>query len=606
MISNYTPALSCIYSLLLINGLYNLSFILSKKVAKLLKNNDLLFISILNFFVITSFLALITFYFSLFFSINIKFIKFTSFLIIAFGIYRPVYLKKFLILFQEDDFKIKIIYLILFSYFLLSLSPITDPDSLDYHVTIPQYIISYGDEQFSNHWLTSQLSGICETLLIYGLSIGALNFSQILQFFSLLFIILLILNFNFKKYKVSREKVLYVCLCILTIPTLIFLVSTSKPQLFPVAFNFIAIILTFFYLQHQRKKINLIYFALIIYILFITTQIKYSFFLSSGLITLLAIYELYKKKFLLEAIIISILGFTLIILPREIYEYLNFNPNIIYNFFNAHTDIFSSIEYNKTLKTNTGNSRIIPTWIFIPNSLSQITYSLGIGILYFLFLYNFKLNKKILIISTSYLIFGLILAQPVGRFFIEPFLWFLFFSIFNHKVHLKKLTKLFEKFLTYYSLIFLLVISFFSINLFKANFGSEIHKSVLRINADGYTLFEWANKVLPNDAILISTHRSHAFFKNKVISYEFRNFRSSYSKEGKEYYLRSIINQKPTHIIYTDQNLNNEIDFFKNCRGDLFAQKKNVYVKVGRNPFTKREKFDGYIFKLDLKQLENC
>ena len=128
--------------------------------------------------------------------------------------------------------------------------------------------------------------------------------------------------------------------------------------------------------------------------MFITTQIKYSFFLSSGLITLLAIYELYKKKFLLEAIIISILGFTLIILPREIYEYLNFNPNIIYNFFNAHTDIFSSIEYNKTLKTNTGNSRIIPTWIFIPNSLSQITYSLGIGILYFLFLYNFKLNKK--------------------------------------------------------------------------------------------------------------------------------------------------------------------------------------------------------------------
>ena len=32
-------------------------------------------------------------------------------------------------------------------------------------------------------------------------------------------------------------------------------------------------------------------------------------------------------------------------------------------------------------------------------------------------------------------------------------------------------------------------------------------------------------------------------------------------QKKEKYYLRSIINQKPTHIIYTDQNLNNEIDF---------------------------------------------
>ena len=150
------------------------------------------------------------------------------------------------------------------------------------------------------------------------------------------------------------------------------------------------------------------------------------------------------------------------------------------------------------------------------------------------------------------------------------------------------------------------MLSYFSINLFKANFGNKYYEKVLEKNADGYTLYKWANEVLPDDAILISTHRSRALFKNKVISYEFRNFSNSYVSSGKKYYLKSIINQKPTHILYSSQNLDNNIDLLKNCRGKLIAKKKDVYEKVGRNPFTKKEKFDGYIFKLDLKKLNNC
>ena len=68
----------------------------------------------------------------------------------------------------------------------------------------------------------------------------------------------------------------------------------------------------------------------------------------------------------------------------------------------------------------------------------------------------------------------------------------------------------------------------------------------------------------------------------------------------------SIVNENPEFIMYTSQNLNNDIDFFKNCRGELFAKKKNVYQKVGRNPFTKREKFDGYIYSLNKEEIKNC
>ena len=588
MILNYNPILSCIFSLLLIKKFYNLAFKSSKIVGNFLNNKNFFFISIVNFFLIISFLSLITFFYILIFPVNLFLIKSISYSIILFGLFKPIYLKKFSYLLKRDNLKIKIIYLLLVSYCILSLSPITDPDSLDYHVTIPQYIISYEDNQFPNYWLTSQLSGICEILLIYGLAIGALNFSQILQFTSLLFIILIILNFRLKK-NIDNEKILYICLCILTIPAVVFLISTSKPQIFPIAINFIALILTCFYLTKNDNKLNSKYFFIIIYLLFVTTQIKYSFYLSSGLIVLLTVYELYKKNYSInKIIIICFLCFSFVILPREIYEYLYFNPNIFYNFFNAHTDLFSSKEYNLTLKTNTGNTRLIPIWMFIPKSLSQITYSLGVVILYLFFIINFKFNKKILIISTSYIFIGLILAQPVGRFFIEPFLWLLFFSIFNFKIYFKKLNVIFERIIILYSALFFIILSFFALNLFKANFGDEIYEEVLTKNADGFTLYKWANDILPDNAVLISTHRAHAFYKNKVISYEFRNFKNSYSEDGKEYYLDSIINENQEFIMYTSQNLNNDIDFFKTAE-ENFLQKR-MYIKKLAETLLQKEK----------------
>ena len=186
MILNYDPILSCIFSLLLINGFYNLAFKSSKTVGNFLDNKNFFFISIINFFLILSFLSLITFFYILIFPINLFLIKSVSYSIILFGLFKPTYLKKFSYLLKRDNLKVKIIYLILFSYFLLSLSPITDPDSLDYHITVPLYQLNFQDSPFLGYWLTSQLSGAGESFFIYGLSLGAYNLSQVLQFFSLL------------------------------------------------------------------------------------------------------------------------------------------------------------------------------------------------------------------------------------------------------------------------------------------------------------------------------------------------------------------------------------------------------------------------------------
>ena len=359
-------------------------------------------------------------------------------------------------------------------------------------------------------------------------------------------------------------------------------------------------------IKFKKKKELLI---VIIFFLLCSTQYKFSFFLSSGLIYILLIHSTLNTKYLWMTVLYSFILFFIIIFPRELYEYLNLHHNFFYNFFNPVTDNYSSANYNSSLKHGIGNSRLLPMWIFIPYpTLAELTNSLGLTVLYFVF--QFHLNKLILkkglLIIFSYLILGLIFAQPVGRFFLEPFLWLLFFSLFYVQKKKNLLQKLFEKLLIVSSIIYCCVIGFYSINLFKGTFGERYYKKVLKENANGYELYQWANQVIPNNSIILSAHRSYAFYKNKAIPYEFRLYTRSENENDLKYYINKIKDQKPKFILYPSYELNNGNDILKECRGELFKYKKNVGNNVGRNPFKKAFVYDGYIFRIDENKLENC
>ena len=111
---------------------------------------------------------------------------------------------------------------------------------------------------------------------------------------------------------------------------------------------------------------------------------KFSFLLSSFLITLFVFLEMYKKKLLINSVLISIILFSLIMFPRELYEFKNLNLNFLYNLINPVTDNFSSANFNASLKHGPSNSPFIPSWIFFPYpNFSTITYSLVI--MYYIF-----------------------------------------------------------------------------------------------------------------------------------------------------------------------------------------------------------------------------
>ena len=124
---------------------------------------------------------------------------------------------------------------------------------------------------------------------------------------------------------------------------------------------------------------------------------------------------------------------------------------------------------------------------------------------------------------------------------------------------------------------------------FKANFGEKFYNHVLEKNADGYLLYKWANDVLPDDAVIITTHRSIAFYKHRAISYEFRLFTNSFKEKGFKYYMDNILKEKPSYILYSSTELNNSRDILKNCRGKLFKHKKNVGHTAGKALFSQED-----------------
>ena len=612
MLFNIHPLLSILYSLLIINGLYNLAQIIYKSRYFSFLSNYAVSGQVIVFFLVVNFFSILFYIIFILLGVNKIALQTVVIIVILIGFYKSSLLSDILTKLKISNNRLYLLTLLfIFAYFLLSLMPISDPDSLDYHLTIPY--LSLLNERFviEKEWTTSQLAGAGEALSILGLSINAYKLSSILQFIGLVSIIILILNLKINKKFFNIENKIFISLAILCIPSFLFLTFTAKPQLFSIASNFTAFLITFFILANEKdnKKI-LILFGIVSFLCLSATQYKFSFYLSSGIIIFFALYEIYKKKLIVYGLIILLVLSILVVFPREYYDYTNLSTNIIKNFFQPVTDDYISQNVVTSLKHGSGNPRYFPYWLFLPIYLGKmtpgvITEILGLSVL--IFLINFKLKNisKIFTASVIFFIVGIFLAQPIGRFFIEPFLWLMTGSLYYLGSHKNILFKLFQKLIVINSLIIIIIIAVTVKSFIPGIFSIHNYKNILNKYAEGYMLYEWANKNLPKNSIVLTSHRSYLFSEYPFVSYDFRLYLST--DKQLEYFINLISNKKPTHLLYNGIDHNLVTDILKKCRGDLVKFEKKVSKTATRNPLSRANLYyDGYIYKVDLSKLQKC
>lgn len=534
---------------------------------------------------------------------NINVLKFISILIISLAILN-IHKINFLS-FYDKNFLIPFLFLLL--YFLISLSPTTSADSLDYHSNVAIYILNNGSLPTEHYWFHSRQSGYGEILIALGLSVGAEQFGSLIQFSGIL-IIFGILKKNCEADQNVKKNFTLPLIIFLSSPILVFLLTSNKPQIMGSGLIALCFVMTFFKFA-QLEKVNkaLIYFAIINILLIFSVYIKYSFSLSAFIIWFFLIIEVIKSKYnKLKFFYIQIAVFLLFFSPFVVWKVFFFKTNFLEASFLALPINLYGYEALWQSVSSCGYDCGFPTWLFFPKNLSQLTQTLGLSsvviiIVLFSRLVNFKIKSVIIFYFCIFLAFG----QHNARFFLEPLIWSII--VFSFKIKLEKFKILTFLFIFFQSSVVLVMLSYGILTLAYGSLNDDWRKNVLRKTAYNYQYVEWINKYIPEGSILLTIDSKTAYINQKNISLFFLNYIDPTNIKS-FYYYNLIKNEQPSHIVFMLPNEQDRYLLFKNCLGKLIKKQKKVGSLTGRNPFKLNNRifYDAYLYEFKNENFPKC
>ncbi len=602
-----TSPFSLIFSLILILGFYRIGKIIFK--LHYFKN-AIENVSILNYQYISIsilFVSIIFYPLVLFFKINSGVFYLLSVTICFFGIWHIAVKIKYIfivlhLLKKLDKNKYDLIlFLFILFYFLLSLGPITDADSLDYHLSVPMYIINHGLFPKDILWFHSAQAGLGEIPIIFGFVIGAEQFLGLIQYSGLISIIgILKKNINKIPDNKNSTKEFYLILIFLSLPILVFLNSTAKPQLIFLGYTSLAFSISFFDYDKKGKDNYFFKYFLIIVLLYASFEGKFSFILSGFIIWTVSSFKILKqgkyKTFITINLILLVFAF-----PSLYWKYINYNGNFInkiyFPFFNpleGYTALYNSI--------NACEWPCNKSFFLFPNSVGRYTESIGVAIIAPILLLFSNVKKNILVLFSIIFYFFIIykFGKFSARFLIEPIIWSLItikYSKFNFNFKYSVILKLYiyiQSFVTFSALLFgIITISIGSLTPSLKNF-------VLTNTAYGYELSKWVSSNLSNDNKVLYAHRSISLPKVDVISSDFLLYSESLT------YLKLLKQKKPEFLVF-QSNSPERVKKLISCTTGVHAKKENFFRQRSRNIFNKSKSvYSAYIYYFDYNKLPDC
>lgn len=545
----------------------------------------------------------------LFIKIDNRVFYFISIVIALFGIWHIIQKLKIILKHKINkqsilnNWRELVVTIIIFSYFLLSLAPVTDADSLDYHISIPIYVINHGLFPKDILWFHSSQGGLGEVLIVLGLVLGAEQFSGLIQFSGLVSIFgILKKNINKSKSKkfVNVDKQYYLNLIFLSIPLLIFLNSTAKPQLIFIAYSTLAFSITFFDLSGKKTIKNSFKFFLITLLLYVSFEGKFSFILSAFIIWGVASFKILQRKNY-KTFTYTLLIFLILSFPSFYWKFLYYGGNFINKIYFPYFPILDDY-INLYRSINNCEFPCNKSLFLFPNSIGRYTESIGIAILSIIFILFANIKKNLLIILS--IVFYLLILYNFGkfsaRFILEPVIWSIVslkYSKFNFDFKFSGLLKFYilsQAFLTSSSIL---------VGIFTLSIGSltpNLKNHILSNSAYGYDLAMWVNSNLDTSEKVIYSHRSISLPTLDVIPLDFLLYSEN------EIYLNLLKNKKPRFLIL-QSNSPKRVKKLISCTTGIFKKKENFFKKKSRNFLNKSEiKYSAYIYYFDHKKLPEC
>ena len=515
----------------------------------------------------------------------------------------------------EWSFAKKLLIFMLVGMCLVALGPATSADALDYHLGFSIAILNYGGIPIFPEWFNARLSGNGEVLNAMALSLGAEQFGSLLQFVSLLSIVSIIYcarNINIKTHnEIKSTAIDLIALATFSAPVILFLISTAKPQMWPIAMITFAFALI---IHPSRRKLShkniLVGYTLICLLAMTAMQTKFNYILEGTVVVAFAFLLMIKRRYFWMLVSITLATIILIMLPPTIWKALAFNTNwwdVLIHPLPGHfpgTDIFINNTINSKLSLDNNSHFIFPFLVLIPDSISSFTTILGIGMLVFI---GFKLEKDLWlwsgVLAASICLGIIILFAPISaRLYLVPYFWFLFILALQPN----------ENFLRYYdwlkwpifcqAFLTTLAVWYGVFLLFPGALLPSWRIHIMEKNANGYEIMKWADTALPKNAIFLNSHRSMALSPRKAISSYWLNFINVKSDESM-IYLERLKSEKVSHILiigpadYKGQ--------LSNCYGKKIAG-PGIGHFATRNPFNQGSEYEAWILEFRSENLPTC
>ena len=494
---------------------------------------------------------------------------------------------------KSSNFALKLIFLLLAGFFIVAIAPITNADALDYHIGVPLSILNKGSFVWQTTWFHQGLSGIGENSILLSLSLQTEQYSTLLQTISV-FSIVSLFYFNDKNFDgLPKEYRSQLILIFLSVPVLLFLSSSPKPQLIGVALS------SFLFVHIVINKINLTSKNLFILssLLFYIIGIKLNFIFSSFILFLGLFYynnatiQILSIKSNLKLVSIIFLAFVLVLGPVIYFKSSIAGTNIpsyLYPIPNYYPGRLAFLEY---LKNYDDVKLSFPISLFFPSSPGVYSMILGLNLVIVIWLlFKNKVTTKkllfVLLLCTISFIFG----QRTSRFYIEPFVWSLLlinsfsYSYFNNII---------LKFGIYIvSVLQICILLFSSYSISSGVLTKQKRESVLSSKANGYTLANWVNLKLPESSKILIEHRSLSLFNQKVYSSDWINYVNK-NKGEDQFYLDYLKKEEVKYVLIIGDS-QKDSKLFSYCDSLVYGP---FYGQIAtRNPFNSGKNFKAWIF----------
>ena len=383
---------------------------------------------------------------------------------------------------------------------LASLGPVTDPDSLDYHLGVPVDWLRHGGVHIQPHWLHARLTGLGEALNMMGLAAGTDCLGAVLQVAGLIAIIVAVTANG----ATVRDR-LFALLLVLP-PAILPLTTAQKPQLLPAA----ALVLAFLFTTAASSLLD---FALLFGCIAFAVSCKYSFAVPGAVVIAAALFAAWRHGRLRIAIVCAVAAMALLALPVGLRNLALFGDPLspFFETLRAHPEpeLMRFAEYLAAV----GGAHDLPGiarflfHLIVPSGAGDAQTILGIGLFASVLAFGVAGSGPALAGLACVLLFTVWRGQMAPRYLLESWLWCVPAVVAAPWGRLKRW--LYPALALQTAGVAAMAI-YAAGTLFPGALTPSLRQNVMLRSTYGYAESLWADQNLPADTVMMSAGRAYA------------------------------------------------------------------------------------------------